>query len=86
MGADQIEVIPGLEAVRRRPSMYGGPTDEASTLSALVEQVMCASLDEAVAGRCTRIEVTLHDDGSATVADDGPGMSVTSTECDWRRG
>jgi DNA gyrase subunit B len=76
MDAGDIVVLPGLEAVRRRPSMYVGPLDAPATLSDLVEQVMCASLDEAVAGRCQRIIVTLHADGSASVVDDGPGMSI----------
>src|ERR1700733_5508237 len=78
MGHDlkTIEVLEGMEAVRRRPGMYVGPVDEPSTLSSLVEQVMCASLDDAVAGRCTRITVTLQVDGSARVDDDGAGFPV----------
>src|SRR5262245_6121511 len=74
--AETIEVLPGLEAVRRRPSMYVGALDSTVTLSHLVEQVMCTSLDEAISGRCNRIAVTLHGDDSVTVEDDGPGMRV----------
>jgi DNA gyrase subunit B len=72
--ADEIEVLPGLQGIRKRPQMYVGDLASASTLSHLVEQVMCASLDEAISGRCNRVTVTLHPDGSAAVEDDGLGL------------
>ncbi len=71
-----IEILEGKESVRKRPGMYFGPVDDPATLSSLVEQVMCAALDDAVAGRCTRITVTLNADGSARVDDDGAGFPV----------
>jgi DNA gyrase subunit B len=75
-GAEDITVLSGLEAVRRRPEMYLGPLDSDDTMSRLVEQVLCGSLDEAVSGRCRHIAVLLHADGTVTVEDDGPGMSM----------
>jgi DNA gyrase subunit B len=56
--------------------MYIGPLDAPEATLRMVEQVMCASLDEAVAGRCSRIAITLHDERTVTVEDDGPGMSI----------
>jgi DNA gyrase subunit B len=76
IGPDDIEVLSGLEAVRRRPEMYLGRLDSPNSLLLMLEQVMCASLDETMTGRCSRIDVRLHDDGGVTVEDDGPGMSV----------
>jgi DNA gyrase subunit B len=77
--ADDIQVLKGLEAVRKRPSMYLGDLDSPRSLTRLVEQMMCASLDEAIAGRCSRIRVMLHADGSASVDDDGPGMRTDNS-------
>jgi DNA gyrase subunit B len=78
MGYDAGDIIvsSGLEAVRRRPEMYVGPLDSDEAMNRLVEQVLCGSLDEAVSGRCSRIAVVLHDDGTVTVEDDGAGMSM----------
>jgi DNA gyrase subunit B len=73
--AEQIQVLEGLEGVRRRPAMYIGSTGP-DGLHHLLYEVVDNSVDEALAGACTRIEVVLHTDGSATVLDDGRGIPV----------
>ncbi|MGH6990653.1 MAG: DNA gyrase/topoisomerase IV subunit B, partial [Stellaceae bacterium] len=73
--AKDIEVLEGLEPVRRRPGMYIGGTDERA-LHHLVAEVLDNSMDEAVAGHASRIELELHQDGSVTVRDNGRGIPV----------
>ena len=74
-GADAIEVLEGLTPVRLRPGMWVGGTDERA-LHHLVSEIVDNSMDEAVAGHASRIELTLHADGSVTVSDNGRGIPV----------